>query len=95
MPGFTVLETGYFDDDGTTHGKRIEGLSSHTEVLTWGSTAWRDMFNVVTGRVEPDPIPEPRQLASATPPPSLPASVPGNPLPSPSAQPAPRPTGAP
>jgi hypothetical protein len=97
MPGFTVLDTGYFDDNGSTHGRRIEGISSHTEVLTPGSTAWKNMSDVVRGLVVPDPIPQPSVPVSATPPPSPhpPASGTTVPSPSPQPQPQPRPTGAP
>ena len=95
MPGFTVLETGYFDDNGTTHGKRIEGVSSHTEVLTSGSTAWKNMSDVIRGRITPDPIPQPPVPVSATPAPSPHPPTSGTTIPSPSPQPQPRPTGTP
>ncbi len=95
MPGFTVLDTGYFDDDGVTYGKRIEGVSSHTEVLTPGSIAWNNMSDVVRGRITPDPIPQPPVPVSATPAPSPHSPASGTTVPLPSPQPQPRPTGAP
>jgi hypothetical protein len=51
MPGFVRLETGRFDDDGdpARRGALIEGIDSHTTVLTPRSTAWNNMFAVIQG----------------------------------------------
>lgn len=56
MPGFVRLETGRFDDgpDSASRGGLIEGVGSHTTVLTPRSTAWNNMFAVIQGgRVVP------------------------------------------
>jgi Alpha/beta hydrolase len=53
IPGFVRLETGRFDDvaDPARRGRIIRGVSAHTQVLTPGSTAWRNVVAVVTGGV--------------------------------------------
>lgn len=93
MPGFTVLDTGYFDDTGTSHGARIEGVDAHTAVLKPGTTVWRNVYGIVTGQIKPDPIPLPDP--GPTPPPTPGVRPDPNATPNPQPGPAPRPTGAP
>ena len=94
MPGFTVLDTGYFNDTGTSHGDRIAGMESHTEVLKPGTTVWRNVYGIVTGHIQPHPIPARPGTDTLQPTPSPGAPDP-NPTPSPQPGPVPRPTGAP
>lgn len=62
LDGFTRLETGRFSPEHPERpGEVIQGPSSHSDVLSFNSTAWQGMFGVVTGtQVVPrsDPVVE-------------------------------------
>lgn len=77
IPGFTSLDTGYYDDTGTSHGGLIWGLPAHTHVLDYKTTAWNTMADVVAGKVTPEQFPHPGPTdPPATPPPTAPAATP-------------------
>jgi hypothetical protein len=94
MPGFTVLDTGYFDDTGASHGELISGPKSHTDVLEYDrrTTAWRHMADVVAGRTTPHPIQQ-EPSPTATPTNAPPTAT--SPAPHPATTPSPAPGTAP